>query len=74
VNATLTKTQIWGAPILFGIVSVVGLVSALLADGSWDVLSWLALAAPVAVCIRGLWRPRRLAGDKRMPLENTRHS
>jgi hypothetical protein len=59
VSAILTKTQIWGAPIALGLMSVIGLASALLADGLWDVLSWITLAAPVAVCVRGLWRPRR---------------
>jgi hypothetical protein len=32
------------------------LVATLLADGVWDVVSWLTLAAPVVVCVRGLWR------------------
>lgn len=57
MNATLTQRQIWGAPFLLGLISVVGLFSALLADGLWDVVSWFALAAPVAVSARGLWRP-----------------
>ena len=36
-------------PTALAIVSGVGLVSALLGDGPWDALSWLTLAAPVAV-------------------------
>jgi hypothetical protein len=60
MNAALTNAQIWGAPVTLGVVIAIGLVSALLGDGFWDVLSWLTLAAPVAVCVRGLWRPRRL--------------
>jgi hypothetical protein len=59
MSTILTKTQIWGAPSALGVVSAVGLLSALLADGLWDVLSWIALSAPVAVCIRSLWRLRR---------------
>lgn len=67
MSGVLTKRQIWGAPVALGVVSAIGLLSALLADGLWDAVSWLMLAAPVTVCARGLWRPRRLAGDKRAP-------
>ena len=54
MNAPLTTTQIWAAPAALGGASAVGLVPALLADGAWDILSWAALAAPVAVCLWGL--------------------
>jgi hypothetical protein len=33
--------------------TIIGLVSALLADGLWDVLSWSMLVVPVAL---GIWR------------------
>jgi hypothetical protein len=69
MNASLSKRQIWGAPITLGVVSMVGLIAALLADGLWDVLSWIALAAPVAVCGRALWRPRSAASPKRPQLK-----
>lgn len=59
MSAVLTRTQIWSVPIILGGVSVVGLVAALLADGLWDIVSWVALAAPVAVCVHDLWRPHR---------------
>ena len=41
---------IWRWPLLLGLLSAAGLVSALLADGIWDTLSWAALAVPVGVC------------------------
>ena len=50
---------LWGMPILLGILTLVGLVSALLGDGIWDLVSAFALGAPVLV---GLWyslRPKR---------------
>jgi hypothetical protein len=65
VKASLSPRQIWGAPITLGVVSAVGLVAALLADGLWDVLSWIALAVPVAVSVWGLWRPRFSPWPKR---------
>ncbi len=43
---------IWGAPILLGVLTTIGLVSALLGDGIWDGVSALALGTPVAV---GTW-------------------
>jgi len=41
--------RIYGKPFALAILSGFGLISALLADGIWDVLSWIALSAPVAV-------------------------
>ena len=40
----------WRAPIVFGVLTTVGLISALLGDGAWDMLSAVALGAPVAAC------------------------
>ncbi|HEY6773484.1 MAG TPA: hypothetical protein VI140_05890 [Oxalicibacterium sp.] len=39
--------RMWGAPIVIGIVTAVGLIAALLGDDMWDVLSAVALAIPV---------------------------
>ncbi len=41
----------WTAPSALGLVTVVGLLAALFDDGMGDVLSWIALAAPVAVAL-----------------------
>jgi hypothetical protein len=49
MTAHLSSSQIWGMPITIGVVSAVGLVSALLGDGIWDALSWCALAVPIVV-------------------------
>lgn len=48
--------KLWGMPILLGVMSLVGLVSALLEDGLWDGLSWLTLGIPVALML-WYWRP-----------------
>lgn len=42
-----TTWQIWGWPIFFAITSTIGLISALVGDGWWNVLSWLMLLPPV---------------------------
>ncbi|MDR2679097.1 MAG: hypothetical protein LBB51_06635 [Zoogloeaceae bacterium] len=41
--------RIFRWPILLGLSSAIGLISALVGDGVWDVLSWITLLVPVAV-------------------------
>jgi len=42
---------VFGAPLLLAVASAFGLVSALLGDGIWDVLSWFALGGPVMLIV-----------------------
>ena len=42
-------SAIYRIPLVIALISAVGLTSALLGDGMWDVLSWLALAVPVVL-------------------------
>jgi hypothetical protein len=44
--------KLWGVPLLLGVLTIVGLVSALLGDGIWDIVSAFALGAPV---VAGAW-------------------
>ncbi|GAB1579511.1 hypothetical protein [Bordetella petrii] len=48
---------IWGAPIVLGVLSVFGLLAALLGTGLWHWASWLSLAALLAVIARYWWFP-----------------
>jgi hypothetical protein len=41
----------WIMPICLSAIAAVGLISALIGDGAWDVLSWVALAIPAALCL-----------------------
>ena len=59
MNARLGTARIWAPPAAFGIATAGGLLSALVADGVWDVLSWVALAAPAGVCVLGVYRAFR---------------
>ena len=53
--------RLWGAPIVLGVLSAVGLLAALLGDGLYDAVSWLGLGLPVAA---SLWYGlRRRAKD-----------
>lgn len=49
MNASFKR--MWGWPILIGVITGVGLISALLGDDIWDVLSACALTVPVVVSL-----------------------
>lgn len=51
-----TLTQIFAAPIVIAIASGVGLISALVGDGWWDAVSWVALGLPVLLYLVFIWR------------------
>ena len=44
--------RLWGAPIALAILTIIGLISALVGDGVWDYLSAVALGMPV---LTGAW-------------------
>ncbi len=56
--------QIFRIPLLLAVLTIFGLVAALLAEGVWQVLSWIALTVPVALALRhaGLPMAGRAAG------------
>lgn len=49
MNASFKR--MWGWPIVIGIITGIGLISALLGDELWDYLSACALTVPVAVSL-----------------------
>lgn len=56
------KSDFWhvfAAPTLMAVLSLVGLVAALVGDGAWDGVSWLTLGIPVAVMGWYMVRPAR---------------
>ena len=53
--------RVWTAPIILGVLTSVGLISALVSDDAGDVLAWVTLAAPVLVCC--WYAPRRSRND-----------
>ena len=59
MNGRPFQWSLWGWPIVMGILSTVGLLSALLGDHVWDWVSWFTLGVPVAACLwYGLRRKR----------------
>jgi len=55
-----TLGQIFAAPIVVGVLSIVGLLAALIGDGWWDVVSWLTLTVPVLLYVYFLMRRKRV--------------
>ena len=56
VHPRSTFWRLWGWPLVLGVLTAVGLVSALFSDGGWgDWLAWLTLGIPAAGCIWWGW-------------------
>jgi len=53
--------DIFLVPAIIAAVSCAGLISALVGDDLWDVLSWVTLSVPVAVAVWYAFRRRRSA-------------
>ncbi|WP_246806607.1 hypothetical protein [Neopusillimonas maritima] len=48
------RVHVWRTPVLLGILTCFGLLSALLGSGIWNVFSWIAMAIPLLVGA-GFW-------------------
>jgi membrane protein implicated in regulation of membrane protease activity len=57
-----TFRHVFGVPAVLAVIGGIGLMAALLGDGPWDALSWLALGTLVAVILRHWMKPRRTQG------------
>lgn len=55
--------HIWTIPLLIGIVSLSGLITALVGDDIWDILSWLTLSIPLLIIARFWLKPQ---GNKKV--------
>jgi hypothetical protein len=47
--------KVWGAPLLLALITIFGLLAALLGTGIWYILSWIALIIPLAIIVRKVW-------------------
>ena len=53
--------RMWGWPIALGLLTTIGMISALFSDGGFgDMLAWFALGVPVVVGAWYGWRRRSL--------------
>lgn len=44
--------KLWGMPIILGILTMIGLIAAILGVGVWHYISWLALGIPLYYCFK----------------------
>jgi hypothetical protein len=57
--------RLWGWPLVMGVLTTVGLISALFSDGGLgDMVAWVALGIPVVALAWLGWR--RMPGDDRV--------
>jgi hypothetical protein len=57
-NTSRSLRVVFAVPALLAVATAIGLVSALVGDGIWDLVSWMLLGIPVALAI-WFMRPRR---------------
>ncbi len=55
-SRVLSNRDIFGIPTVLAVLSTVGLISALLGEDWFDIVSWALLAVPVLVVMRALRR------------------
>ncbi|WP_138475025.1 hypothetical protein [Dyadobacter bucti] len=60
-----TFWKIWGIPVITGVLSGIGLLSALTGDGFYDLVSWSTLGVPVAVTIWFLFKTKKPKAEGR---------
>lgn len=53
-NEESRPISIWRWPLILGVASAVGLISALIGDDAYDVLSWCLLALPLIMIVRAM--------------------
>lgn len=46
-SARKQMIKLWGMPIILGVLTMVGLISAILGVGFWHYISWLTLSVPL---------------------------
>ena len=52
-------SQIFVIPAILSVLTIGGLIFALIEDGIWDALSWVALSVPIALYVGCVARGRR---------------
>ena len=47
-----TFFKVWGMPIVLGIVTIIGLLLAIMGTSAWHIFSWITLSLPLGVMIK----------------------
>lgn len=51
--------RVWAIPLILAVLTIFGLLSALLGNGIWHALAWASLASPIVVAVRFAMKRRR---------------
>jgi hypothetical protein len=73
-GARRTLTQIFAIPAILAVLGIGGLVFALVEDGIWDVLSWIALSIPIVLYVAYIARGRRRSNESRTAVDKFKAS
>jgi len=46
------RLKLWGMPILMAVITLTGLISAILGTGIWHYISWISLSYPLYIMIK----------------------
>ena len=49
--------HVWTIPLWLGLISLFGLIAALVGDDLWDILSWITLTVPLIIIGRFIVKP-----------------
>jgi hypothetical protein len=52
--------RVYRAPLFLSVLTIVGLLSALLGDELWDAISWVLLVVPLSVMSFSLYRSKNI--------------
>lgn len=44
--------KLWGMPVLMAVITIAGLISAILGTGIWHYISWISLSYPLYIMTR----------------------
>jgi hypothetical protein len=53
----------WRIPVLLSLLTIIGLLSALLGTGPWRVFSWIVLSIPVIILFKSILLPGKIKND-----------
>ncbi|MCL1663155.1 hypothetical protein [Elizabethkingia ursingii] len=48
--------RLWGMPVLLAVLSLYGLISALIGKGIWDVLACIVLTIPIIIIVKHYYK------------------
>ncbi|MDR6944215.1 hypothetical protein [Mucilaginibacter pocheonensis] len=51
--------RVWGMPLLLAVLTLFGLLAALLGIGYWNLIAWVTISVPLLVIVQKIWLKRK---------------